>query len=182
MTCTWRAAKPTSSSASRKAVACMLASSGSTLPPGKAICPEWVFMCAARRVSNTVGDEACGPLITMGTSTAAWAGARSEVKLSRTTSGCHTGGCSNRAFRASGCKKAVGTAGMSWSICQTGTCRGSNSGFLDTVGLYNRQGHARWRGTGGGLGPSAQRPGRKMSGLPYLATLLVLHIWIQVIS
>ena len=32
-------------------------SSGSTLPPGKATCPEWVDMWLARRVSNTMGSS-----------------------------------------------------------------------------------------------------------------------------
>lgn len=96
-------------------------------------------MCAARRVNKTVGEQALGPRMTMGTNTAAWAGARVDEKLSRTTSGCQTGGFKNRDLKACGKRCEEGTAGKSWSICQTGTCLGSKEGFWDTVGIYNRE-------------------------------------------
>ena len=139
-------------------------------------------MCAARRVNKTVGEQALGPRMTMGTKTAACAGARSETKLSLTTSGCQTGGFKNRALIAWGKRWADGTAGKSWSICQTGTCRGSKGGFLDTVVIYNREDLAPALGAGpktfqmgtrGPIKPKLQRhnPVVKCDLLRNLATL-----------
>jgi hypothetical protein len=119
-------------------------------------------MCAARRVNNTVGEEALGPRITMGTNTAACAGERVDEKFSLTTSGCQTGGFIKRALKAWGKRCEDGTAGKSWSICHTGTWRGSKGGFLGTVGIYNREGH------GGSVVPG---PSRKIKPLRTLATL-----------
>ncbi len=96
-------------------------------------------MCAARRVNKTVGVQALGPRMTIGTKTAACAGERSDEKFSLTTSGCQMGGFKKRAFKAWGKSCEDGTAGKSWSICHTGTCRGSKGGFLGTVGIYNRE-------------------------------------------
>jgi hypothetical protein len=78
-------------------------------------------MWAERRVNKTVGEQASGPRMTIGTNTAAWVGGRPEEKLSLTTSGCHSGGFKNLAFRAWGESREDATAGKSWSICQTGT-------------------------------------------------------------
>jgi hypothetical protein len=119
-------------------------------------------MCADLRVNNTVGEEALGPRMTMGTNTAACAGARSDEKFSLTTSGCQTGGFMKRALKAWGKRCEDGTAGKSWSICHTGTWRGSKGGFLDTVGIYNREGQ------GCLIAPS---PSRKITQLHTLATL-----------
>jgi hypothetical protein len=119
-------------------------------------------MCAARRVNNTVGEQALGPRMTMGTNTAACAGERVDEKFSLTTSGCQTGGFINRALKAWGKSCEDGTAGKSWSICHTGTWRGSKGGFLGTVGIYNRE----------GLGcPIAPSSSRKIELLRTLATL-----------
>jgi hypothetical protein len=104
-------------------------------------------MWFARWVSNTVDCEKSGPRMTMGTSTAAGAGSRAEKEVSRSTSGCQTGGCSKRARRASGNKWADGTAGISWSMRQTGTLRGSKDKGLDTESIYNRdrdRRHLEW--------------------------------------
>jgi hypothetical protein len=70
-------------------------------------------MCAARRVNKTVGEQALGPRMTIGTNTAACAGARSVEKLSLTTSGCQTGGFKKRALKACGERSEDGTAGKS---------------------------------------------------------------------
>jgi len=78
-------------------------------------------MCAARRVNNTVGEQALGPRMTMGTKTAACAGERVDEKFSLTTSGCQTGGFKKRDRNAWGDRCEDGTAGKSWSICHTGT-------------------------------------------------------------
>jgi hypothetical protein len=119
-------------------------------------------MCAARRVNKTVGEQALGPRMTMGSKTAACAGERSDEKFSLTTSGCQAGGFINRALKASGKSCEDGTAGKSWSICHTGTWRGSNGGFLGTVGIYNREAQGA---------PIAPRPSRKIKPLRTLATL-----------
>jgi hypothetical protein len=119
-------------------------------------------MCAARRVNNTVGEQALGPRMTMGTNTAACAGERVDEKFSLTTSGCQTGGFIKRALKAWGKRCEDGTAGKSWSICHTGTWRGSKGGFLGTVGIYNREGQGA---------PIAPSPSRKIKLLRTLATL-----------
>ena len=61
------ASRPISSSASRSAAASGLSSAGSILPPGNAICPEWLFSSGVRCVSSTIGSARA----TTGTSTAA---------------------------------------------------------------------------------------------------------------
>ena len=70
-------------------------------------------MWSARWVSKTVHSEKFAPRITIGTKTAACAGGLLEKEVSRSTAGCQRGGCSKRAFSASGNKCADGTAGKS---------------------------------------------------------------------
>jgi len=96
-------------------------------------------MWLARWVSKMVDSEKSGPRITMGIKTAAFAGARLEKDDSRSISGCHTGGRANRVLSASGRQCALGTAGISSSMRQIGTLRGSKDKGLDTGSIYNRQ-------------------------------------------
>jgi len=75
----------------------------------------------------------------MGTKTAALAGLRLEKEESSLTSGCQLGGWANRVLSAAGKRCAGGTAGISWSMRQIGTLRGSKKVGLDTGSIYTRQ-------------------------------------------
>ena len=107
-------------------------------PPG----PEWVDSCVARSVSSTVGSSR----ITMGTSTAAWAGTRSVMRGSRRSSGVQAGGLAKRARRACGVEVRCGaTAGRPASTPTTGTLRGSNDRSTGgTTALMASTGVAAW--------------------------------------
>ena len=77
-----------------------------------------------RSVSSTVGSSR----ITIGTSTAAWAGTRSVMRGSRRSSGAQVGGFAKRARKACASRCAAATAGNPASTLTTGTFRGSNDG------------------------------------------------------
>lgn len=70
-------------------------------------------------------------LITIGTSTAAWAGTRSVSRGSRRNSGTQAGGVVKRARKARASKREGATAGNPTSIPTTGTWRGSKDRSAD---------------------------------------------------
>jgi hypothetical protein len=101
------ALKPTSSCASRKAAITASASVSSTLPPGKAICPEWLLKWLVRWVSKTVG---CSRSM-MAMSTEACTIGLSVKRGSPNISGDQSGGLENRWRKAAACNCAGVTAG-----------------------------------------------------------------------
>src|SRR5438105_2063027 len=133
----WRACRPISSSASRKAVAIASASSGSARPPGKLIWPGWSVRWSVRWVSSTVTWSRC----TRGTSTEACVGSRSVNRRSTAISGVQVGGAVKRRRSASGLNCSRVTGGRWSSMDRTGSSSGLKLNGMTDSGTKK----AAWR-------------------------------------